>query len=55
MRGVELAQRAGGGVARVGEDLAAGGRLLGVELREVRVRQVDLAAHLDQLRHASGL
>ena len=45
--GVELADRAGGGVARVGEGrLTSGGARL-VQLREVRARQVDLAAHLE--------
>ena len=50
--GIELAQRAGRGVPRVGEDLGAGRRLLGVELLEIGVAQIDLAAHLDQLGHA---
>ena len=48
--GVELADRAGGGVARVGEGrLARLGALL-VERGEGRQRQVDLAAHLEQRR-----
>ena len=48
--GVELADRAGGGVARVGEGrLARLGALL-VQPGESRQRQVDLAAHLQQRR-----
>ena len=47
---IELADRAGGRVARVRERrLARGGPLL-VELGEPRPREVDLAADLDQLR-----
>ena len=51
-RRVELAQRAGGGIARVGEDLAAGGLLPRVQRGEIRVRHVDLAAHLEHVRAA---
>ena len=45
---VELAQRAGGGVARVGEGGLAGRHALLVQLREGGQRQVDLAPHLDR-------
>ena len=51
-RGIELAQRTGRGVPRIGEDLGPGRGLLGVELLEIAVAEIDLAAHLDQLRHA---
>ena len=47
---VELADRAGGGVARVGEGGLAGRGAALVQGFEVGDRQVDLAAHLDQLR-----
>ena len=47
--GVELAERARGRVARVGERGLAGRRARLVQLGERRARQVDLAAHLDQL------
>ncbi len=47
---VELTNRAGGRVPRVGEGREALGGALLVQLREVSDRQVDLAAHLDQLR-----
>ena len=46
-----LAQRAGPGVARVGERREALRGDLGVERVEGRGREVDLAAHLDQLGH----
>ena len=48
---VLLAQRAGRGVARVGERRLARLDQRGVERLEVRQPEVDLAAHLDQLRH----
>ena len=48
--GVELADRAGGGVARVGEGRLAGRGAAFVQRLEVGDRQVDLAAHFDQLR-----
>jgi hypothetical protein len=46
MRRVELAHRAGGGVARVDEGLAALLALALVQALEVVAAQVDLAAHL---------
>ena len=54
-RGIELAQRSGRRVARIGEHLLAGGLLRRVETAEVVVAEVDLAAHLDQVRHALAL
>ena len=48
--GVELAQRAGGGVARVRGGRLSGRDLLLVEAAEAREREVDLAAHLHQRR-----
>ena len=48
--GIELAQGARRRVPGVGEHLGAGLGLLGVELLEIVVAQIDLAAHLDQLR-----
>ena len=45
-RRVELAQRAGRGVARIGEHRLALGRLALVERKEVGMRHIDLAAHL---------
>ena len=53
-RGILLAQRAGGRVARVHEHAEAGLGALLVEPREGRERQVDLAAHLDERRRASS-
>ena len=47
--GVELAQRSGGGVARVGKGLAARGILAGVEGGEIGMGHVDLAPHLQQV------
>ena len=44
-----LAQRSRGGIARVRENLAAGGFLAFVERGEVGLRHVDFAAHLDHL------
>ena len=49
-RRVELADRAGGRVARVREGRLAGLGALLVQARERRQRQVDLAAHLEQRR-----
>jgi hypothetical protein len=49
---VDLAQRSGGGVARVGVGLLAGLGGRGVQGRERLVAQVDLAADLDHLRPA---
>ena len=49
-RGVELANRARGRVAGVGERRLAGLRALLVEGGEGRSREVDLAAHLDERR-----
>ena len=48
-RGVELAQRACGRVARVRRRLAAGGELRLVEAVEAGEREVDLAAHLEHV------
>ena len=45
-RRVELAQRAGRGVARIDIELLAGFRLLAVEFEERRLGHVDFAAHL---------
>ena len=45
-RGILLAQRAGGRVARIGEHLPAGRGLAPVEIEECRLRHVDFAAHL---------
>src|SRR5207244_13053842 len=46
--GVELAQRARGGVARVGEGGLARLLALAVELYEAGLGEIDLAAHLHQ-------
>jgi len=48
--GVELADRAGGGVARVDEGLLAALALAGIQALEVVAPHVDLAADLDQRR-----
>ena len=55
LRGVPLAQRACGGVARVHEGREALRRPLLVEAREGGDRQVDLAAHLDERRRRLAL
>jgi hypothetical protein len=47
--GVELAQRTGGGVARVGEERLARCLLPRVDGGEIRVREINLAAHLQHL------
>ncbi len=47
-----LAQRSGGGIARVGEDLAARGFLPLIERLEVRLGHVDFAADLEDVRGA---
>ena len=44
-----MAQRAGGGVARIGEDLVAGGGLGFVESAEIIVAKVNLAADVDAI------
>src|SRR5690606_18810556 len=49
---VQLAQAAGGGVARVGEGLAARFQLAGIEGLEAGLGHVDLAAHLQHRRPA---
>ncbi len=49
-RDVELAQRPGGGVARVGEGPLPRRRLGFVEREEIGLGHVDLAAHLDHRR-----
>ena len=46
---VLLAKRSGGGIARVGEDLAAGGFLPLIERLEILLRHVDFAAHLQHV------
>ena len=51
---IELPDEAGGGVARIGEDLQSLLRLLGVELGEIRVPHVDLAAHLEDAGEILG-
>ena len=45
--GIELADRAGGGVARAGEEREPGCAAFGVELLEAALRHVDLAAYLE--------
>ncbi len=54
-RGIELAQRAGGGVARIGEGLAALFGLPLVERGEIGVAHIDLAANLEDLGHVAAL
>ena len=49
--GIELAQAACRGIARVGEELLAGGGLPLVDGGEIRMRQIDLAAHFERVRH----
>src|SRR3546814_18373315 len=51
--GILLAQRPGGCVARIGEDLAAGRLLPDVEGREIGLGHVDLAPHLEDVRNIS--
>ena len=51
---VLLAQRAGGGIARIGEDLLARRLLPLVELEEIGLGHVDLAAHLADFRHVAA-
>ncbi len=59
-RGIELAHRAGGGVARVDEGLGglvAGGHALAhdlVQALEIVAAHIDLAAHFEQRRHAGS-
>ena len=53
--GVELAQRSGGGVARIGEGGLAGLLALSVELGEPGLGEVDLPADLHQLGPALAL
>ena len=48
--GVELFERAGGGVARVGEGFFAGRSALGIDFRKHFLREVNLAAHFQQSR-----
>src|SRR5216684_1297623 len=48
-RGIELAQRAGGDIARVGEDRLAGGGALLVDREKPGALHIDFAAHLDHL------
>ena len=54
-RRVELAQRAGRGVARVDIELLTGLRLLAVKFEERSLGHVDFAAHLAHRRHAAAL
>ena len=51
-RGIDLAHRARGSVARIDEEPRACRLLPGVELREVAPRHVDLAAHFEDRRAA---
>ena len=51
---IELAQRAGGGVARVGELFVPGRCLTLVEREELRLAHIDLAAHFGDIGRASG-
>jgi len=46
---VLLPKRAGRGIARIGEDLAAGRFLPLIERREVRLRHINLAAHFEHV------
>ena len=50
---IELAQRAGGSIARVGEHLVAGGCLRLVEPPEFVMAEIDLAAHVDHVGHVA--
>ena len=54
-RGVDLAQRTGAGVARVGIQRQAGLLALGVDARELGLRHVDLAPGLERDRFAQPL
>ena len=54
-RGIELAQRACGGVARIGEDRLAFLLALLVEREEARMLHIDFAAHLDHVGPAVAL
>ena len=47
---VELLERAGGGVARIGKQLLAGRLAFRVQLLEAGLGQVDFAAHFEQAR-----
>src|SRR4029079_16602449 len=51
---VELAPGARREIARIGEDLLAGGRALGVERHKRGALHIDFAADLDDLRPAAG-
>ncbi len=53
-RGIELAQRAGRGVARIGEGFAAPLRLPLVERLKVGVAHIDFAANLEHVRHIAA-
>ena len=53
-RRVELAQRAGRGVARIDVELLAGFRLFAVEFEERRLGHVDFAAHLGHGRNLAA-
>ena len=53
-RRVELAQRAGGGVARIDIELLAGLRLLAIKFEERGFGHVDFAAHLAHRRNAAA-
>ena len=54
-RGIELAQRARGGVARIGEGLAALFGLPLIERGEIGVAHIDLAANLEDFGHVAAL
>src|SRR5690606_14846745 len=47
---VELAERTGGGIAWIGEHLLAGRCLGSIQLLKVSMREIDLAAHIYDLR-----
>ena len=53
-RRIELAQRAGGSVARIDVELLAGLRLLAVKVEERGLGHVDFAAHLAHRRYATA-
>ena len=55
MIGIELAQAAGGRVPRIGEELLARRRLPLVDGGEIRVGQVDLSAHLQNIGNIFAL
>ena len=52
---VQLPQAAGRGIPRIGKPLCPGSFLLRIEIQEVRIGHVDLAAHLQDRRPAPAL